>query len=83
MSKLLPCSEIVSELNDIVLIHDFFAQFNLRPSSGNLLFRMTPKNADSFHKYCDNIPNLLVVASSKDGRKFGGFTSLGWTSTPK
>ena len=36
----------------------------------------------NFHSRCDNIPNSLVLIKSAGNRRFGGFTSIGW-STPK
>ena len=35
----------------------------------------------NFHSRCDNIPNTLVVIKSAGNRRFGGFTSIPWTST--
>ena len=35
----------------------------------------------NFHSRCDNIPNTLVVIKSAGNRRFGGFTSVPWTSS--
>ena len=35
----------------------------------------------NFHSRCDNIPNTLVVIKSAGNRRFGGFTSIPWTSS--
>ena len=48
----------------------------------NLLFRCT-RDGDSnsnFHSKCDNHSNLLWVIESAENRKFGGFTSLKYSS---
>ena len=34
-----------------------------------------------FHKKCDNISNTLVLIKSAGNRRFGGFTSIPWTSS--
>ena len=34
----------------------------------------------NFHEKCDNIPNTLVLIKSAGNRRFGGFTSIPWTS---
>jgi hypothetical protein len=34
----------------------------------------------NFHSRCDNIPNTLVLIKSAGNRRFGGFTSVQWTS---
>ena len=36
--------------------------------------------AINFHSRCDNIPNTLVIIKSAGNRRFGGFTSMQWTS---
>ena len=38
-------------------------------------------NAINFHKNCDNISNVLVVIKSNNSNVFGGYTSVGWTSS--
>ena len=35
----------------------------------------------NFHSRCDNIPNTLVVIKSAGNRRFGGFTTIPWTSS--
>ena len=35
----------------------------------------------NFHSKCDNIPNTLVLIKSAENRRFGGFTSILWTSS--
>ena len=37
--------------------------------------------AINFHSRCDNIPNTLVLIKSAGNRRFGGFTSIQWTSS--
>ena len=40
-------------------------------------------NANDFHSNCDNIPNTLVLIKTSGNRRFGGFTSVEWTSSVK
>ena len=35
----------------------------------------------NFHSRCDNIPNTLVLIKSAGNRRFGGFTSVQWSSS--
>ena len=35
----------------------------------------------NFHSRCDNIPNTLVIIKSAGNRRFGGFTSIPWSSS--
>ena len=37
-------------------------------------------NAINFHTKCDSIPNTLVLYKSAGNRRFGGFTTVGWSS---
>ena len=37
--------------------------------------------AINFHSRCDNIPNTLILIKSAGKRRFGGFTSIQWSST--
>jgi len=36
----------------------------------------------NFHSRCDNIPNTLVLIKSAGNRRFGGFTTAQWSSSP-
>ena len=35
---------------------------------------------DDFHSKCDNIPNTLILFQSQGNRRFGGFTTIPWSS---
>ena len=37
-------------------------------------------NAADFHKTCDGNTNIVVLIKTKDGKKFGGYTSIGFSS---
>ena len=37
-------------------------------------------SANSFHSKCDGIPNTLVIIKSSGNRRFGGFTTVKWSS---
>ena len=36
--------------------------------------------ANNFHSKCDGIPNTLVIIKSAGNRRFGGFTTIKWSS---
>ena len=48
----------------------------------SLLYRMSVDgdSFETFHDKCDNQYPALFVAKTKDGYKFGGYTSIGWNS---
>ena len=48
----------------------------------NLLYRMTEDGNSfiTFHDKCDNQYPALFIAKTKEGHKFGGYTSIGWNS---
>ena len=39
--------------------------------------------AQDFHRICDGNTNILVLIKTKDGKKFGGYTSVGFSSFNK
>ena len=47
-----------------------------------LLYRMSDdgNSFQTFHKKCDNQYPALFIAKTKDGYKFGGYTSIGWNN---
>lgn len=49
-----------------------------RDNSG---FRFTNSNAIAFHSRCDGLGPSFFVASSSQGKVFGGYRSLPWSST--
>ena len=46
----------------------------------DLLYRLSRdgESVDTFHKLCDNISPTLILTESKDGNKFGGYTTCKW-----
>ena len=46
----------------------------------NLLFRMSRDGTTTinFHAKCDNKGKTLILIETKDGKRFGGYTSLQW-----
>ena len=36
--------------------------------------------SSDFHSKCDNIPNTLILFKTEGNRRFGGFTTIPWTS---
>ena len=50
-----------------------------------LLYRVSRDGdgADKFHKYCDNKGAIIIFAKINNGYRFGGYSSLSWTSKDK
>jgi len=48
----------------------------------NLLYRMSEdgNSFKTFHDKCDNQYPALFIAKTREGHKFGGYTSIGWNS---
>ena len=69
--------------NELKLLNFAFKnRFNKKIKELKKLYQATI-DADrviNFHSKCDNIPNTLVLIKSEGNRRFGGFTSIPWTS---
>ena len=52
------------------------------PYSTKLIFSSEKEDdkASSFHKYCDNIAPTLILIETKEGFRYGGFTTQKWES---
>ena len=57
-------------------------RFNKKVKEIKKLYQATIDGDDAinFHSKCDNIPNTLVIIKSAGNRRFGGFTSMTWSS---
>jgi len=70
----------------IIDFHDLELIYNWIPNNFNnylsLLYRMSDDGDSflSFHNKCDNQFPALFIAKTKNGYKFGGYTSIGWNS---
>ena len=66
-----------------LLINEIEKKLNSKIKGTKLLFS-TSNDGDlpsTFHLKCDNIFNTLVLIEAENGRRFGGFASLPWSST--
>ena len=71
-------SKIINN-EDAKLIKNWISNNNINFS---LLYRMSDDgNAfNTFHNKCDNQYPALFIAKTKEGYKFGGYTSIGWNN---
>ena len=67
----------ITEFYENHLISDWISSNNI---SYSLLYRMSEdgNSFNTFHTKCDNQFPALFIAKTKDGHKFGGYTSIGW-----
>ena len=72
--------EIIEKNNERdFLTKKIFPDENLKISF-NLLYKASidSDKAEAFHKKCDNSESSIVLIKSKNGKRFGGFTSCSW-----
>ena len=64
---------------DAKLIKNWISNNNINFS---LIYRMSDDgdSFNTFHNKCDNQYPALFIAKTKEGYKFGGYTSIGWNS---
>ena len=57
-------------------------KFNKQIISSIRIYRATEDGdkAETFHRICDGNTNIIVLIKTKDGKKFGGFTSIGFSN---
>ena len=77
-------SKIINSEMDLVPISvGIKEKFDKKIKDMRLLYRAS-KDGDLcsvFHLKCDSKPNIAVFVKSKNGRRFGGFTNVGFNST--
>ena len=77
-------SEIITNINEIKLILNNLPNFNKFDNLPEFqaLFKSSfdGDSAKDFHKFCDGEPNLIILVESTDGKKFGGYTKIGFSS---
>ena len=74
---------INSEMDLVPISVGIKEKFDKKIKDMRLLYRAS-KDGDLcsvFHLKCDNKPNIVVFVKSKNGRRFGGFTNVGFNST--
>ena len=75
---------VIMKENEFDLIHlAIKSRLNKEVKELKKLYQATidGDGAINFHSRCDNIPNTLVLIKSAGNRRFGGFTSVQWTSS--
>ena len=57
-------------------------KFNKQIISSIRIYRATEDGdkAEAFHRLCDGNTNIIILIKTKDGKKFGGFTSIGFSN---
>ena len=77
-------SEIIKNMKELNLILKSLPKYNkfdALPDFQTIFQTSTDgDSAKAFHKFCDCEPNIIVVVESKDGRRFGGYTKIGFSS---
>ena len=73
----------IMEIEEFDMIHSEIKQrIYKKIKSIKKLYQATIDGVEpnNFHKKCDNISNILVLYKTQCSRRFGGFTSVCWTS---
>ena len=85
INKLKICNKsVIMKENEFDFIHlAIKSRLNKEVKELKKLYQATidGDGAINFHSRCDNIPNTLVVIKSAGNRRFGGFTTIPWTSS--
>ena len=78
ISTFTPINSKIIDFDDNRLINNWIN--NNENINYSLLYRMSQDGTSfsTFHQKCDNQFPVLFIAKSKNGYKFGGYTSLGW-----
>ena len=78
-------SSIIKSINELGLIVTSLPNYNkfdidLPTFQGIFQSALDGDSAQKFHKFCDGEPNIIVVIETKNGRRFGGYTKIGFSS---
>ena len=78
-------SSIIKSINELYLIVTSLTNYNkfdvdLPTFQGIFQSALDGDSAQKFHKFCDGEANIIVIIESKDGRRFGGYTKIGFSS---
>ena len=76
-------SKIISNYGDLDFILNYIKYtFNKQINSSIRIYRATEDGdrAEDFHKNCDGNTDILVLIKTKNGKKFGGYTSIGFNN---
>ena len=76
-------SRIISNYVEFDFIINYLKnELNKEISNSIRIYRATEDGdkADDFHRLCDGNTNIIVLIKTKDGKKFGGYTSIGFNN---
>ena len=78
-------TEIIKSLDEIQLILTSLPTYNKFDSSlpnFQSIFQssLDGDSAQTFHKFCDGEPNIIILVETKKGNRFGGYTKIGFSS---
>ena len=77
-------SEIIKSIEEIELILKSVHNYNKFDDTPTIqaIFQSSSNgdSAQTFHKFCDGEPNVIVVIETNKGNRFGGFTTIGFNS---
>ena len=76
-------SSIISGYSEIdFIIHHLKKKFNKEIIDSIRIYQATENGATAsdFHRECDQNTNVIVLIKTNDGKKFGGYTSVGFSN---
>ena len=76
-------SSIISGYSEIdFIIHHLKKKFNKEIIDSIRIYQATENGATAadFHRECDQNTNIIVLIKTNDGKKFGGYTSVGFSN---
>ena len=77
-------SEIIKDINELKLIFNSLSTYNKFDGFPDIqtIFQssLDGESSNSFHKFCDGEPNLIVLIETNNGERFGGYTKIGFSS---
>ena len=76
-------SKIISNCVEFDFIINYLKnELNKEITNSIRIYRATEDGdkADDFHRLCDGNTNLIILIKTKDGKKFGGYTSIGFNN---
>ena len=79
-------SKIISNCVEFDFIINYLKnELNKEITNSIRIYRATEDGdkADDFHRLCDGNTNLIILIKTKDGKKFGGYTSIGFNNYNK
>ena len=76
-------SKIISDYREFDFIINYLKnKFDKEIINSIRIYRATEDGdkADDFHRLCDGNTNIIVLIKTKDGKKIGGYTSIGFNN---